>query len=84
MSDIRLAAKLGPETASNNPAAIATTWNLVVIRNAGEILNVICDTNLPFKNVGYGACDRGSDDLRLVSRYVLPLCDCQVSRNAQT
>jgi hypothetical protein len=25
VSDIRLAAKLGPETASNNPAAIATT-----------------------------------------------------------
>jgi hypothetical protein len=28
---VRLAAKLGPETASNNPAEIATTWNLAIV-----------------------------------------------------
>jgi hypothetical protein len=31
LSDIRLAAKLGPETASNKPAAIATTCNLAIV-----------------------------------------------------
>jgi hypothetical protein len=31
VSDIRLAAKLGPETASNKPAAIATTCNLAIV-----------------------------------------------------
>jgi hypothetical protein len=29
--DIRLAAKLGPDIASNSPAAIATTRNLVIV-----------------------------------------------------
>ena len=31
VSDILLAAKLGPETASNNPKAIATTCNLAIV-----------------------------------------------------
>ncbi|HSL80799.1 MAG TPA: hypothetical protein VK877_14190 [Pseudolabrys sp.] len=31
VSDVRLAATLGPEAASNNTAAIATMWNLAIV-----------------------------------------------------